>query len=140
MKKTTKATTKVKIVEIGLRRDRPIDENPFEDITIERLKTFKGIKDSQAHVGAAHALYVRQLLHAGRIEGVKVQYKGYQKWLIDPESIDYYHAHKATRSGLRRYLLRAKATDETAIRDALTAIGIEFTLEFNYKKGKTSTD
>ena len=131
---------KLVIVEVALRRDRNVDENPFKDITIERLKTFKGIKDSQSHVGAAHALYVRQLLHAGRIEGVRVQYKGYTKWLIDPESIDYYHAHKATRSGLRRYLLRAKASNETAIREALDAIGIEYTLEFNYKKGKGKSD
>jgi len=131
---------KITIVEIALRRDRDADDNPFEEITIERLKTFKGIKDSREHVGAAHALYVRQLLHAGRIEGIKLQYKGYQKWLIDPESIDYYHSHKATRSGLRRYLLRAKATDETAIRDALNALGIEFTLEFNYKGKAKSED
>jgi len=134
--KTQEKKVTVTVIEKSIRENREAGDDPFEDLTVARFKTFKGIKDSREHVGAAHDLYVRQLLHAGRIEGVKVQYKGYQKWLIDPESIDYYHAHKATRSGLRRYLLRANRKDESRIRDALEAIGIEFTLELNYKKKK----
>ena len=126
----------VTIIEKSIREDRDAGEDPFAELTVERFKTFKGIKDSREHVGAAHDLYVRQLLHAGRIEGVKVKFKGYTKWLIDPVSIDYYHAHKATRSGLRRYLLRANRKDETIIRDALESLGIEYTLELNYKKKK----
>lgn len=129
----------VVIVGFAIRKDREVGENPFEELTAARLKTFKGIRDSRTHVGAAHDLYVRQLLHAGRIEGVKVQYKGYQKWLIDPASIDYYHSHKATRTGMRRFLLRTSAKNEDAVRDALTALEIEFTLEYNYK-GKKSAD
>ena len=126
----------VTIIEKSIREDRDADEDPFAELTVARFKTFKGIKDSREHVGAAHDLYVRQLLHAGRIEGIKVKFKGYTKWLIDPVSIDYYHAHKATRSGLRRYLLRANRKDETIIRDALESLGIEYTLELNYKKKK----
>ncbi len=136
-KKATKKNT-VSIVGYAIRKDRDPGENPFEDLTAARLKTFKGIKDSRVHVGASHDLYVRQLLHAGRIEGVKVQFKGYTKWLIDPESIDYYHSHKATRTGMRRFLLRSSAKNETAIREALDALAIEYTLEYNYKAKKSS--
>lgn len=132
----TEKRVTVTIIEKSIREDRTADDDPFAELTIERFKTFKGIKDSREHVGAAHDLYVRQLLHAGRIEGVKVQYKGYSKWLIDPVSIDYYHEHKATRSGLRRFLLRANRSDETIIREALEALDIEFSLELNYKKKK----
>jgi len=131
---TTEKKVTVTIIEKSIRQDREAGDDPFAELTVERFKTFKGIKDSRTHVKASHDLYVRQLLHAGRIEGVKVQFKGYSKWLIDPVSIDYYHAHKATRSGLRRFLLRAHRKDGTAIRDALEAIGIEYTLELNYKK------
>jgi len=135
---TTKETkVKVTIIEKSIRDDREAGDDPFADLTAERFATFKGIKDSRIHVRASHDLYVRQLLHAGRIEGVKVKFKGYSKWLIDPVSIDYYHEHKATRSGLRRYLLRASRKDEQVIRDALESLDIEYTLELNYKKKKS---
>jgi len=98
--KTQKKTVTVTIIEKSIRENREAGDDPFAELTVERFRTFKGIKDSREHVGAAHDLYVRQLLHAGRIEGVKVQYKGYQKWLIDPESIDYYHAHKGNAQRL----------------------------------------
>ncbi len=133
---TPNKTTTVKIIEKSIRSDRVSDDDPFADLTAERFATFAGIKDSRPLLGVAHDLYVRQLLHAGRIEGVKVQLKGYTKWFIDPSSIAYYTANKARRSGLRRYLLRANSTDERAIREALDATGIEYTLEISYKKKK----
>jgi len=132
---TKKNTTKVRIIEKSIRDDRDGDD-PFADLTAERFATFAGIKDSRPLLGVAHDLYVRQLLHAGRIEGVKVQLKGYTKWFIDPVSIEYYTANKARRSGLRRYLLRANSTDEETIRHALNMLGIEYTLEISYKKKK----
>lgn len=135
--KTAKKET-IKIVDISIRKDRPAGENPFENITATELATFVGIKDAPVLLGIAYTIYARRLLKEGRIEGVKVQYKHYQKWLISPESITYYNSHKATRTGMRRFLLRTSAENEDAVRDALGALGIEFTLELTYKAKKVS--
>ena len=133
-KKNTGKVVGLEIIEKSIRADRPAGDDPFENLTEERFRTFKGIKATRPIMGVAHDLYVRQLLHAGRIEGVKAKCKGYTKWFIDPVSVEYYQSHKATRTGLRRYLLRINAADESVVSEALNALGIEYTLEISYKK------
>lgn len=129
----------VKVVEVAIRKGR--EGNPFAGIKPSDLKDatqFVSIKEAVSISGfASHPLYIRQLLKAGKLEGLKLKLHGHEKWYVSVASIEYYNANKNTRTGMRRFLLRTSADNETAVRDALTALGIEYTLEFNYVKGKS---
>jgi len=104
-----------------------------------------GIAEATKVLEVKHAQYTRRLLLEGKLDAAegeegpnpeRFQGKGYTKWLIPPEAIARYRARAATRSGLRRYTLRAEKEAEKAIRAALDASGVEYTLEFSYQPKK----
>lgn len=138
---TMKKKVTVKVIGIAVRTGREPGYNPFAKTKASDLKDktkFVPIKEAVAVLGCSHPLYISQLLKAGKIEGIKLQLPGKAKWFVSVASIEYYNANKNTRSGMRRYMLRAAADDKDAIEKALKDAGITFTLEFNYKASKGS--
>ena len=101
-------------------------------------KGFVGIKEATTYLGVAHSIYTRQLLLEGKFDNPtlprKVEHKGYKKWWIAKASIDAYrNSPRRRRVGLRRYLLRVDAKEESRIRVALDSLKVEYTLEYTYK-------
>ncbi len=95
---------------------------------------FVSINDAKDVLGVGYVVYVRRLLLEGRLEGVKIQYKGYAKWWISRASIAWYREHVLrTRSG-RRWIMKFEMSDETKVRAALDALGIDYELKLNYVK------
>lgn len=130
------------VIDIALRKDREPGENPFAGTTGKDLKDktkFMSIKEvAAAYDFVTHALYVSQLIKAGKLEGIKIQLPGKEKWFVSVPSVEYYNAHKNTRTGMRRWLLRCSESDIDAVREAIEGLEIEFTLEANYKAKKGS--
>lgn len=99
---------------------------------------FIGIKEATTYLGVAHSIYTRQLLLEGKFDEPtlpkKVEHKGYKKWWIAKVSLDAYrNSPRRRRVGLRRYLLRVDSKEESKVRKALDALGVEYTLEYTYK-------
>lgn len=84
--------------------------------------------------------YVRQLVLDGKLEAVKISRKGFNKWFVNPESIEEYKSRTVTRGGLRRFILRMELESEGAAREALDATGIEYSLELQYKPKSETED
>lgn len=108
----------------------------------EAPEGFVDIKEATVIMGFKHALYVRQLLSRGNPEkgtglwGKKLQYKGYKKWWIDLKSIEnYIETHRREAQG-RRFILNTALENESKIRKALDALGIEYKFALSYKGKK----
>ena len=105
-----------------------------------------GIKEVTPYAGFSHHIYTRQLLRAGKFDEptppVKKDFKGYSKWFIARESVDYYLAHRAKRTSGRRFLLKMDLGYEAAARAALDkAVGKDnYSLELSYKVKKEAKE
>lgn len=90
-------------------------------------------------LGFKHQQYTRRLLLEGNPEegtglwGRKAQYKGFSKWWIALDSIkQYLEAHRREAKG-RRFILNTALENEKAIRAAIDALKVEYTLALAYK-------
>lgn len=76
--------------------------------------------------------YVRKILLEGKLSGVKLQMKGFQKWFVHRDSIEYYNDHFSRHAKRQRYTLKIHPDDVTFVRDALITAGIRFELAKAY--------
>lgn len=125
----------MEIIDYSIRAGEPVTK--FDRITRAELDSdFVSIPDARQLLGTAYTTYVRKLLLEARIEGVKIQYKGYTKWYISKVSCSHYVRHIGRKRKPRRYTLRIHTTDEPAVRECLDNLGIDYSLELAYKGGK----
>lgn len=104
------------------------------DITIRFLvEECVPIKRAKEMLGVSQAMYVRQILWNGRLEGVKVDMGSYQKWFITLESIAYYKEHSLRAAKPKKYILYVYPDDQDKLIDALRQAGIFFDLQPNYQ-------
>lgn len=117
--------------------DRPGTESPIYSkvFTVKDvISKFTDIRGCQKILGLAYSQYARKLLIAGRLEGIKLPLRGYNKWFITLESVQYYRTHTLRSLKLTRYDLRIFPDDESKIVKALDALDIPYSLEKAYKK------
>ena len=129
-KENRKMTHKVKVLEVSTREG---SETSFDEFD---LSDFVSINEATQLLNFKHAQYTRRLLLEGKLEGVKLAHKGYAKWYITLDSIEFYNAHTSRDTSMRRYILRIDASNENAVLVALGALNIEFKLELAYKSKK----
>ena len=99
-------------------------------------REYVSITDATSLLGMAHAQYVRRLVVGGKLGSIKVQLEYYQKWFVSRVSIaSYLRINRRTNTD-RRYILRTEKKNEAAIRKALDAVGVKYSLELNYKGSK----
>jgi len=86
----------------------------------EQYNGWYRISDARPVMGIAHAQYVRQLIgkkfqhedvinpNTGKMEkgAMKLDMGSYKVWAINPTIVEGYNTRQATRSGLRRYMVR----------------------------------
>ncbi len=99
-------------------------------------KDFVSINDARDVLGVGYVVYVRRLLLEGKLEGVKVQYKGYAKWHISRASIAWYRKNVLRTMSGRRWIMKFELTDEAAVRAALDSLGIDYELKLNFVSKK----
>jgi hypothetical protein len=109
-------------------------DESFTSMTEADLKAYVSINVATTMLGLAYAQYVRRLVLEGKLVAVKIQEQNYQKWYVSRVSIEKYLTGNRRTSGLRRYILKVDEENETKVREALTALGVEFTLELNYTR------
>lgn len=117
--------------------DSPLMEMEEEDITLRFvLEECASVKDTRKALNFGHIEYVRRLIGAGKIEGVKVDLGQYKKWYITQESIAYYAEHTLRAGKPKRYILRIFPEDEQQVREVLTAAAVHYELAVAYRKPK----
>lgn len=145
MAKKDRRPAECEVVEVSIRegnveRQKELAER-YSNITWQEIDSlFVDLEKATVLLSKKRSGYVRLLLLSGRIEGVKVQMKGFAKWYVDLESIDYYNETKGQRRSIRRYILRIPPESEGAIREILDRLvtfgGEELQLDlpgnFNY--------
>ena len=106
---------------------------------------YTSIKDSTEVLGFKYSQYTRRLLKEGNfdplktgleIEPLKVKEKNFTKWFIPLKAIKHYLNNRVERDNTRRFILRTALENREVIEEALKAIGVEYTLELAYIKGK----
>ena len=101
---------------------------------------FTSISDSTSILGFKYSQYTRRLLLEGKLDKpylpLKVKEENFSKWYISIESLMEYLKGRVVRDGSRRFILKANLEDKEKIEKALKGIGVEFTLELAYVKGK----
>lgn len=124
----------VAILERAIRKG---SKTTFESVTKAALeKDYVGINEAVGLLGVGYAVYVRRLVLEGRLEGIKVMYKGYTKWHISRASIEWYRKNVLRTMTGRRWIMKFELPDEAKVRAALDALGIEYELKLNFVKKK----
>ena len=102
---------------------------------------FTSISDSTVILGFKYSQYTRRLLLEGKLDKpylpLKVKEENFSKWYISIESLMEYLKGRVVRDGSRRFILKANLEDRGKIEKALKGIGVDFTLELAYIKGKS---
>lgn len=126
-------------IEISARTEERI--GLFIGLTVADIRSkFVSIKGAHLTLGYGYEEYTRALLLQGKIEGVKIQLKGYRKWFISKESIGYYLEHSARKGKPSRYILRIDKSTEGQVREALDSLNISYELEIAYRGKKDKKD
>lgn len=77
--------------------------------------------------------YMRKLVLDGKVEAVKVTRKGFNKWFVNPESLEEYQSQTVTRGGMRRFIFKTDLDNEPAVREVLDGLDIDYELELQYQ-------
>lgn len=140
MAKKSRRPDEVEVVDYALGQETEeyikAKEAEYSNLTWEMIDAaFYSLEEAQEVLGLARTNYVRQLVLQGRLEGVKVALKGYNKWFLDKESVYKYDETKGRRLAVRRYILRIDPELEEQVREALDEIAGEdgYELEFAYQ-------
>jgi len=115
---------KVKVVDMAIRtvseEYNKTKAEQYQNVTWKEIdEGFESLENTTTRLKMARTNYVRQLVLVGRLEGVKVEMRGFNKWFVERSSIDYYLQHKKRQLSMRRYLLRINPDDEAEVRNAL---------------------
>lgn len=133
----------VKIVEMSVRqcsKERmEKKEEQYRNLTWKEIDAeFISLDEAAEVLGYKRVNYVRQLTLGAKLEGVRVEMRGFSKWFIERVSIDWYRNNKARSASIRRFVLRISPDDELAVVTALDELKksgsiSNYTLELAYK-------
>lgn len=111
----------------------------YHSLTWEEIDSgFVSLVKAAEMMQMARPNYVRLLALTGKLEGVRIAMKGFDKWFIELQSIDAYKNRTGRTLEVRRYLFRCNPKDEHTIRAMLDMLVEEeqisnYELEFAYK-------
>lgn len=133
----------VSVVEIAMRERAEAEAKELYDrltqLTWKEIdEDYVPLDEATELLGLKRTNYLRQLVLSDRLDAVKVEMIGFDKWFVSLKSVYYYKKHRRRRRSIRRYVLRCNPDDEDEIRSALDKLVEEetisdYTLELAYK-------
>lgn len=119
------------IVDVSTLEDSNMD---LENLSLDDVReNWFSINSATKELGFKYSQYTRRLLLEGKLEGVKVKESHYNKWYIDPRSIETYMESNRRTNDQRRYLFYIDQDEEDLVRETLNELGIDYKLELSYK-------
>lgn len=114
----------IKIVDMSIRqcsKERMKQkEEQYQNVTWQEIdEHYTSLDGAATLLNYKRVNYVRQLTLSGKLEGVKLEMRGFEKWFVELVAIDWYKNHKARRSSIRRYILHLNPDDEEHVRSLL---------------------